>query len=107
MSIPNILKFRAYGEISTLFKHALGISNSDFRELIVYRKISSTPEWIEKSLRGNFNLIHRLLECVLQLGNTNSDTHFYIWRKIFMKNILKYPECLNMQETGIGLLLRE
>lgn len=76
MSIPNILKFRAYGEISTLFKHALGISNSDFRELIVYRKISSTPEWIEKSLRGNFNLIHRLLECVLQLGNTNSDTHF-------------------------------
>lgn len=87
MSIPNILKFRAYGEISALFKHALGISNSDFRELIVYRKISSTPEWIEKSLRGNCNLIHRLLECVLQLGNTNSDTHFLYLEENFHEKI--------------------
>lgn len=87
MSIPNILKFRAYGEISALFKHALGISNSDFRELIVYRKISSTPEWIEKSLRGNCNLIHRLLECVLQLENTNSDTHFLYMEENFHEKI--------------------
>ena len=87
MSIPNILKFRAYGEISALFKHALGISNSDFRELIVYRKISSTPEWIEKSLRGNCNLIHRLLECVLQLVNTKSDTHFLYMEENFHEKI--------------------